>query len=93
MQPTVRCYAVLWHGYHPPGRFGYFDESFYPAFCEDDDFVMRLSLMKPPGVIKILKDVFVVHGPRRTKTYIRCGQVTQCVTCNAKAAPLYPICM
>jgi hypothetical protein len=54
-------------------RFGYFDESIYPAFCEDDDFVMRLSRLQPPGVTKTLQDVFVLHGTRQNKQYVRYG--------------------
>lgn len=32
---------------------------------------MRLKLLNPPGVIKTLDDVYVLHGTRRTKQYIR----------------------
>jgi hypothetical protein len=33
--------------------------------------VMRLKLLQPPGVIKTLKDVFVLHGAPSTANYIR----------------------
>lgn len=41
------------------------------AFCEDDDAIMRLSLLQPPAVIKSLEGVLVLHGARHTTKYIR----------------------
>lgn len=55
------------------------------AFCEDDDFVMRLKLLQPPGVIKTLKNVFVLHGAPSSAKYIRCA-VTHSHSMTAGAA-------
>lgn len=55
------------------------------AFCEDDDFVMRLKLLQPPGVIKTLKNVFVLHGAPSSAQYIRCA-VTHSHSMTAGAA-------
>jgi hypothetical protein len=51
------------------------------AFCEDDDLVMRLKLLQPPGVIKTLQDVFVMHGAPRTTDYIRCAAPAELPLC------------
>lgn len=51
-------------------RFGLFDEKFYPAYYEDNDFQLRQSRMGPPLKVRVLSDVMMVHGKQSERIYV-----------------------
>jgi hypothetical protein len=51
-------------------RFGLFDENIYPAFFEDNDFLMRQARMQPPMQPVVLRDVIMHHGKPQESAYL-----------------------
>jgi hypothetical protein len=50
-------------------RAGWFDESIYPAFCEDAEWEIRTSKLHKPFKVKTYKDVYGVHGAEQLHGY------------------------
>lgn len=54
--------------------FGLFDENFYPAYCEDVDYIMRLHLA--PIRLQLGLDIKYQHGHGLSKDYAKHGSQT-----------------
>jgi hypothetical protein len=50
-------------------RAGLFDENIYPAFCEDSEYTIRISKLKPPLNTTTYADVIGVHGTETLHGY------------------------